>query len=521
SAQYFETTPVDDWSYLGYLETMKPYFYDHATIFSLKSTWRKRFLANARGFETCHDQERRKVAISLINEKSNKREISEYWSQIERERALKAKQLAVKDKTQSSALDMLNVATSNQSNQVIMLLEEQDARLPSNNIPNEKYSSIERREELGTSSANTILNTDPDTSEEEKCAEIDEFFMGTGDYEIYNGDINDINFVECIEAKPTPVSCRSWVLRSGTNVGDKLARYADTILDAQKCLNLAYWNILDLTEDSLIKSFFSTDDWKEITESFEKDVKLVESDIPDVAMYFFNEVEKITKNEDENIVDAIDKLTPEIIESNQAVKLTNEDKEIVATIRRAVVTYAENLKGLELPVSESDFDNAFPNMLTKRFLDKQDLKMDVGEIACWASSRRRNEGRSIILRARIGQKCDFRGTLKNSVNSLEAIIGLRSGGLPVVHRKKVIEDRIDLAVAMRDVLYNFFETNTGASGDELHHTYVLGIQSWGMCINIAINFQQFKRLICFFCSHDKDGSMKPMLWTVKPRTCCA
>ncbi|PKY55193.1 hypothetical protein RhiirA4_410356 [Rhizophagus irregularis] len=55
-------------------------------------------------------------------------------------------------------------------------------------------------------------------------------------------------------------------------------------------------------------------------------------------MYFFNEVEKITKNEDENIIDAIDKLTPEIIENNQNVKLTNEDKKIVATIRRAVVT---------------------------------------------------------------------------------------------------------------------------------------------------------------------------------------
>ncbi|CAB4388016.1 unnamed protein product [Rhizophagus irregularis] len=82
-------------------------------------------------------------------------------------------------------------------------------------------------------------------------------------------------------------------------------------------------------------------------------------------MYFFNKVEN-----HENIVDAIDKLTLEIIENNQAVKLTNEDKEIVATIRRAVVTYAENLKGLELPVSESDFDNVFPNMLTKRFLDK-------------------------------------------------------------------------------------------------------------------------------------------------------
>lgn len=40
-------------------------------------------------------------------------------------------------------------------------------------------------------------------------------------------------------------------------------------------------------------------------------MKLFELDVPDVAMYFFNEVEKITKNEDENIVDAIDKLTPQ------------------------------------------------------------------------------------------------------------------------------------------------------------------------------------------------------------------
>ncbi|GET55513.1 hypothetical protein RhiirA5_361734 [Rhizophagus irregularis] len=51
-------------------------------------------------------------------------------------------------------------------------------------------------------------------------------------------------------------------------------------------------------------------------------------------------------------------------------------------------------------------------MLTKRFLEKQELKMDGGEISCWASSRRRNEGRSIILHARIGRKCDFQGFIK-------------------------------------------------------------------------------------------------------------
>ncbi|CAG8442808.1 21080_t:CDS:10 [Rhizophagus irregularis] len=203
------------------------------------------------------------------------------------------------------------------------------------------------------------------------------------------GNSND-QFVEWIEDyKPTSKTCRSWVLRSGTN--------------------------------------------EEIT--VKRDVTLIESDIPDIVIYFFNEVEKITKKENENIVKEIERLSPEIIEKNNHVELTNEEKDIVDNIRRATITYAENLKRLELLISEGDFDNNFPNMLTKRFLEKQELKMDGGEISCWASSRRRNEGRSIILHARIGRK---------------------SGGLPVAHCKKIFEDRIDLSIAIHDVvLYDF------------------------------------------------------------------
>lgn len=59
--------------------------------------------------------------------------------------------------------------------------------------------------------------------------------------------------------------------------------------------SLAYWNILDLTEDSLIRSFFSKNDWEEITESFEREVTLITSNIPDVVALFFNEVEKVGK----------------------------------------------------------------------------------------------------------------------------------------------------------------------------------------------------------------------------------
>jgi len=43
------------------------------------------------------------------------------------------------------------------------------------------------------------------------------------------------------------------------------------------------------------RSFFSTNDWSEIIESFAVDVKLNESDLPCVVQYFFDEVEKVAR----------------------------------------------------------------------------------------------------------------------------------------------------------------------------------------------------------------------------------
>ena len=106
---------------------------------------------------------------------------------------------------------------------------------------------------------------------------------------------------------------------------------------------------------------------------------------------------------------------------------------------------AENLRFVDLPVSEAEFDISFPNMLVKRFLGPENLKIDLyvlaqriiyffytvyslssphaqfvsGEIACWTSVEQRNVGRS---RARIGQECGF----------------------PKAYRKKTFEDHIDL-----------------------------------------------------------------------------
>ncbi|CAG8607315.1 2568_t:CDS:2 [Funneliformis mosseae] len=79
--------------------------------------------------------------------------------------------------------------------------------------------------------------------------------------------------------------------------------------------DFAYWNILNLTENTQIKSLFSMNNWEEMVESFNNEVKLNESDFLDVIEYFFDEVSQIIKKDDKDI-NAIDRLTLKIIETN-------------------------------------------------------------------------------------------------------------------------------------------------------------------------------------------------------------
>ncbi|CAI2189388.1 8869_t:CDS:2, partial [Funneliformis geosporum] len=293
--------------------------------------------------------------------------------------------------------------------------------------------------------------------------------------------IEDSMFVERNE--PESVGrIKHWTLSSGTDVGQVLADYRCKIPESQKCLDPVYWGILDLTGSyQETKQLFTTEDWTEMLKSFEDEIEIIKEDIPDVIYLFFNEVQQIVKNNEnsEGVVTAIDGVSLREIEEKYEITLSSQDIAYMIEIKRAVLTYAENLANIDLSVSESDFDNLFTNMLTRRFLDKTELKMDAGEICFWASAKRRNEGRSTTLRARVGQKCDFRETLKHSINKLEAIIGLRSGGLPEAHPKKFFVDSIDLSITMRDILYTFFNSNTNAPDEDLHKMFVFGIKSWG------------------------------------------
>ncbi|CAG8606174.1 5335_t:CDS:2 [Paraglomus brasilianum] len=104
-----------------------------------------------------------------------------------------------------------------------------------------------------------------------------------------------------------------------------------------------------------------------MVESFNNEVKLIESDFLNVVEYLFDEIEK-------DIINAIDRLNPEIIGTNRKVELSDEEEKVIPILRRAAVT-AENLERIDLTVSEANFDNAFPNLLAKRFLNSEELKM--------------------------------------------------------------------------------------------------------------------------------------------------
>ncbi|CAI2176377.1 18167_t:CDS:2 [Funneliformis geosporum] len=133
------------------------------------------------------------------------------------------------------------------------------------------------------------------------------------------------------------------------------------------------------------------------------------------------------------------------IEENQHAKLSSEDKEIVATIRRAVIAYRK----LERNGKEAELDNAFHvNKEILRKIGSQDERVcSVVMGHCWdiSGTLEFNFGHNVghrkctSLRVGIDKKTSVKMQLlryiEQSVNGLD---GLRSVGPPVVHRKKLL-----------------------------------------------------------------------------------
>jgi|SRR3954451_15173415 hypothetical protein len=97
-----------------------------------------------------------------------------------------------------------------------------------------------------------------------------------------------------------------------------------------------------------------------------------------------------------------------------------------------------------------------------------------GEIQSLASSVITNMKAKPTDRSLIGQKVDFR----ISKDQFEMLIGLRSGGLPSAKKNKKWMDKVDLAVALRDVLVNEGIENSGIEANKFHKLFTLGVHTY-------------------------------------------
>ncbi|CAJ0833324.1 14686_t:CDS:2 [Entrophospora sp. SA101] len=153
----------------------------------------------------------------------------------------------------------------------------------------------------------------------------------------------------------------------------------------------------------------------------------------------------------------------------------------------------EQINVLEgLPYDDNSFDFVvIRNMITAFSIDDWDFCIQElirvtkpefeipasnrGEIQSLASAMIANLNKKLVDRSLIGQRCDFRITC----DGFEAVIGLRSGGLPKACSSKRWNDKVDLMVAMRDVLLQEAIENNGVGCKDFRKLYTLGVHSYG------------------------------------------
>ncbi|CAG8630022.1 10201_t:CDS:2 [Ambispora leptoticha] len=155
--QYFVSVPAKEWSYLGYLETMKPQFQNHR-LKTLKSLWMKKFKQELREIEKNDTDEGRQIAASFILkqlgfvlgaiterlyirvaitleqvsplltpgvrfrprlQRKNGREATEFWNLFEKKRELEKQQFNTNVDIQLSTLKVMGTAAVHQEAQLI------------------------------------------------------------------------------------------------------------------------------------------------------------------------------------------------------------------------------------------------------------------------------------------------------------------------------------------------------------------------------------------------------------------
>ncbi|CAG8523122.1 12255_t:CDS:10 [Funneliformis caledonium] len=299
----------------------------------------------------------------------------------------------------------------------------------------------------------------------------------SGDHEEYQDyEKNVSDYEECFEEEiPSNMASAdtigSWILSSGKDVGEELSKYREYIPRTKAYLYPVYFGILDLSgEDTEVKNLFTNDEWNEMIKDFNNNVKL--SDMEDEQERpFYELMDKISEVLMKKPTDLITGIESCVIEDNIKVN----------TIRRLIQTYTYNLQRLQLPMSEVAFGSNFTNAITKGILTFDRIyHYEEGEIQGLALSVITNMKSRPTDRSLIGQKVDFRV----SKDQFEMLIGLRSGGLPASPKSKKWMDKVDLSVALRDVLINEGIENNGVKPEKFRKLFTLGIHTFNYNYNI-------------------------------------
>ncbi|CAG8569670.1 2676_t:CDS:10 [Diversispora eburnea] len=214
----------------------------------------------------------------------------------------------------------------------------------------------------------------------------------------------------------------------------------------------AYFGILDLSgEEPEVKELFTIEEWAEMQEDFSKTVMLTEMDSKEEELLYnlFDKIEEVLKRKSDDIITDIEEC------------IIKTDTDIV--------------RFPQLSMSEGSFSNNFTNMMTKGIITyNRKCAYDEGEIQSLSSAMIANLNKKPVDRSLIGQRCDFRITC----DGFESVIGLRSGGLPEACHSKKWTDKVDLMVAMRDVLLKEAIEDNGVECKDFRNLYTLGVHSY-------------------------------------------
>ncbi|CAI2188912.1 8204_t:CDS:2 [Funneliformis geosporum] len=118
---YFENTPVSEWSYMAFLETLKPNCISEVrTLVDQKSIWRKRYLTYLSNIliEKEQDDTSKKRATFLIQQKRPPEE-ENFWNSVKIEKELMIKEDIFDKKTQIGALDVIDVSRNQKVNEYV------------------------------------------------------------------------------------------------------------------------------------------------------------------------------------------------------------------------------------------------------------------------------------------------------------------------------------------------------------------------------------------------------------------